>query len=102
MGNIGLLFSFLLLVGTAWLAIMRFRMRPDNSWPLTYYLCLVLFLNSYELVLNPYVVYVSVICALLLRFEFLNERLIFLVRIVEVSCLAFLGWQLMGAVMQEL
>jgi hypothetical protein len=64
-------------------------MKLENSWPLFLYLLMVVYSNSYDQVLNPYVLYVSVVCALLLRFEFLNERLVFFVRWVEVICL---GW----------
>lgn len=102
MGNIGLLATFGLTAGTVWLVLMRFRIRPDNSWPLLYYFCAVVYLNSFDLVLNPYVVYVAVICALLLRFEFMNERLVFLVRLIEVASLAHMGWRLFGALLKEL
>jgi hypothetical protein len=38
---------------------------------------------------------VSVVCALLLRFEFLNERLIYFVKIIEVICLVIIGYVLL-------
>jgi hypothetical protein len=100
MGNIALLGTFGLLLATVWIAIMRPRMRIDNSWPLFYYLGLTLYLNSVELVLEPYVVYVAVICALLLRFEFMNERVVLLVRLVEFCAMARIGWRLFGALMK--
>lgn len=100
MGNIALLATFGLTVASAWLAIMRPRMRLDNSWPLFYYLALVIYLNSFELVLNPYVVYVAVVCALLLRFEFLNERIVFLFRILELAALIHIGWRMVSAMMK--
>jgi hypothetical protein len=100
MNNIGLLLAFVLLLGTVWLAIARFQTKPDTSWPLVYYFMLVAFLNAYELVLNPNVVYVAVVCALLLRFEFLNERLIFFVKIIEFSTLVHIGYRLGTALMK--
>lgn len=102
MGNIALLATFGLTVSTAWLAFMRPRMGLDNSWPLFYYLATVVYLNSLELVLDPYVVYVAVICALLLRFEFMNERLVFLVRTLELAALAHIGWRLLTAMLKAL
>lgn len=102
MGNIALLATFGLTVSTVWLAIMRPRMRLDNSWPLFYYLGLVVYQNGLELVLNPYVVYVAVICALLLRFEFMNERVVFFVRILELGALAHIAWRLVSAMMKAL
>jgi hypothetical protein len=102
MGSIALLATFGLTVATVWLAIMRPRMRLDNSWPLFYYLGLVVYLNSLELVLNPYVVYVAVVCALLLRFEFMNERLIFFVRIIELGTLLHICWRLITAMIRAI
>lgn len=102
MSNIGFLFTVGLLAGTVWLGVSRLRLRLDNNWPLVYYFAAVVFLNSYPLVLNPYVVYVAVICALLLRFEFMNERLIALVRIIEVVALVHIGWLLFGTLWRDL
>lgn len=102
MNNLGLLLSFILALSTVWLAFTRFQIKPDNNWPLLYYFVLVGYLNAYDLVLNPQVVYLAVICALLLRFEFMNERLIFFVRILEVGALAHIGYCLFGAVQKAL
>ncbi len=101
MGNIPLLATFVLAVATVWLAVMRPSMRLDNNWPLLLYLCIVVYLNSLELVLNPYVVYVAVVCALLLRFEFLNARVVLLVRTLEQLGLIHIAWRLAKAVLKE-
>jgi hypothetical protein len=93
-GNIGLLLTFCLGLAAIWIAFSRFRMRLDNSWPLIFYLALVIYSNTYDRVLNPYLLYVAVICALLLRFEFMNERIVYFVRIVEVAALALIAWRL--------
>ena len=100
MNNVGLLLSFILFLGTVWLAVARFQTKPDTSWPLVYYFTLVVYLNSYDLVLNPNVVYVAVVCALLLRFEFLNERIILFVKIIEFGTLAHIGYSLAIAMMK--
>jgi len=102
MSNIGFLFTVGLFAGTIWLAAMRFRMRLENNWPLVYYLGAVVYLNSYPGTLNPYVAYVAVISALLLRFEFLNERIVLLVRFIEVVALIHVGWSLYAALSKEL
>lgn len=83
-----------------WIGLSRFSMRLENSWPLMFYLALVLYLNSYEQVLNPYVVYVAVVCALFVRFEFMNERVVFFVRIVEVAALAHIGYSLLRTLLK--
>jgi hypothetical protein len=102
MSNIEFLFTVGLLAGTVWLAASRLRMRLENNWPLVYYFAAVVYLNTYHLVLNPYVVYVAVICALLLRFEFMNERLVALVRLIEIAALVHVGWRLFTALWQDL
>ena len=73
MGNIGLLATFGLAMATIWIGINRFTMRLENNWPLLYYLGLVVYLNKYDMVLNPYVVYVAVVCGLFVRFEFMKR-----------------------------
>jgi hypothetical protein len=102
MSNIGFLFTVGLFGGTLWLAVSRLRMRVDNNWPLVYYFGAVVYLNLYPLTVNPYVAYVAVICALLLRFEFMSERLIALVRIIEITALVHVGWTLFGVLAREL
>ncbi|MGJ5819221.1 hypothetical protein [Paludibaculum fermentans] len=100
MGNIGLLATFGLLMGAIWIGMSRFSMRLENSWPLLFYLVLVTYLNSYDQVLNPYVVYVAVICALFIRFEFMNERVVFFVRVLEVATLAHIGFRLLTTLLK--
>ena len=42
------------------------------------------------------------VCGLLLRFEFMNERVVFLVRIVELGALAHNAWRLVTAMMKAI
>jgi ABC-type iron transport system FetAB permease component len=70
-------------------------MKADTSWPMMFYLVLVSYSNQYDQAVPAYVLYVSVVCALLLRFEFLNERLIYFVKIIEVICLVIIGYVLL-------
>ncbi|MBI5085751.1 MAG: hypothetical protein HZB13_14270 [Acidobacteria bacterium] len=100
MGNVGLLFTFLLLMGTLWLGMTRINMRLENNWPLIYDIALVVYLNTWDLILNPYVVYVAVVCALLIRFEFLNERIVFFVKVVEIIALTHIGWCLLSTLLK--
>jgi hypothetical protein len=96
LSNVGLVLTFALAVATVWLAVNRFSLKLENSWPLVYYGLLVLFSNMYPTALNAYVLYISVICGLMLRFEFLNDRIVFFFRIVEMVCFGVIGWQLFG------
>ncbi|MCL4795569.1 MAG: hypothetical protein KJZ84_13475 [Bryobacteraceae bacterium] len=101
LSNAGLLLTFALAVATVWLAINRFGLKLENNWPLVYYGLLVVFLHMYPLVLNPYVIYVAVVSGLLLRFEFLNDRIILFVRIVEMLCFAVIGWGLFQFLLKQ-
>ncbi len=95
LGNTGLVATFALLMGATWISFMRFRMKAESSWPMVFYLVLVLYSNQYNQAVPAYVIYVSVICALLLRFEFLNERLVAFVKVIEIICLVIIGYALL-------
>lgn len=101
LSNAGLLLTFALAVATVWLAVNRFSLKLENSWPLIYYGLLVLFSNMYPMALNPYVLYVSVICGLMLRFEFMNDRIVFFFRIIEMFCFAVIGWRLFSILLSQ-
>ncbi len=92
--GIGLLLGFALAVATLWLGINRWSIKLDSNWPLVYYAMLVIFSNTYPNLLNPYVLYLAVICGLFLRFEFLNDRIIFFIRVIEIGCFIHIGYVL--------
>jgi len=58
------------------------------------------YLNKYDMVLNPYVVYVAVVCGLFVRFEFMNERVVFFIRIIEVASLVHICVRLIGTLLK--
>lgn len=101
MSNIGLVFAAALLAGAVWLMATRFRLAIDSNGPLAFYAGVVLFLNSYQGTMNAYVVYVATICALLVRFEFLNDRIITLVRLLETGCLLHISLALIRILWAE-
>ncbi len=92
--GIGLLLGFALAVATLWLGINRWSIKLDSNWPLIYYAMLVIFSNTFPNLLNPYVLYLAVICGLFLRFEFLNDRIVFFIRIIEIVCFFHIGYVL--------
>ena len=91
LANLDSLALVALLGATGWVCVSRWRWRLENNWPLAYYILLVVFANIHWGTVNPYVLYVAVISALFLRFEFLNERLVILVKIIETGCLISIG-----------
>jgi hypothetical protein len=93
-GNAGWILKGVLLAGTLLVAMSRFRGKLDSNVPLFYYLALVSFSIANPNRINPYVLYVAVIAGLLLRFEFMNQKVIGMVRLIEVGCLAYVGLRL--------
>ncbi|MEZ5355405.1 MAG: hypothetical protein R2762_22440 [Bryobacteraceae bacterium] len=77
--------TVLLLVLTIWTLVVRYKGRPDTNWPLIYYLLLVLYHQSIPGGLNSFSIYVGVISALFLRFEFMAGFFRYLFLTVEAA-----------------
>jgi hypothetical protein len=86
-------FNFLttcVIVSTIWLAYWRMHGgNLDSSVPLVYYIFLVLYVRGFEDEYEKYVIFASVISALLLRFEFMGGAVLKLIRTVEFVCLCY-------------
>jgi hypothetical protein len=102
LSNFGLIATFLLAVGALWVALSRFSVQTESNWPLVFYGGLTLWFFSYSVPLNPMVLYTAIVCGLLLRFEFLNQRLILLVRFIELILLMMIAWTLFQLLLSEL
>ena len=102
LNNFGLVSTFFLAVGALWVALSRFSVSVDNTWPLVFYAGLVVWGNVHDGVLNPLVLYSGVVCGLMLRFEFLNERLIMVVRLLELALLMLVAWDLFGLLVKNI
>jgi hypothetical protein len=87
------LLSFILLVLTIWMVIGRFTRSLESNWPLVYYLVVVAHLKAFDGGLNPYLVYVAVVCGLFLRFEFMGGPILKGFRAVELGALAYITWR---------
>jgi len=62
----------LIIIGlTLWVMRARFTSRIDTSWPLVYYMFLVIFVRANEGEFNNYWIFTGVVCALFLRYEFM-------------------------------
>jgi hypothetical protein len=78
-----------MLIFTAWLIGARFKIRPDSNWPFVYYTVLVFFHQSLPGVLTPMPIYIAVVCALFLRFEFMSNPFRGVFRFAEAFGLAY-------------
>jgi hypothetical protein len=87
------LLTFILLVLTMWLIASRFSQSLESNWPLVYYLVVVAHLKAFDGGLNPYWVYVAVVCGLFLRFEFMGGAILKSFRVIELITLAYIAWR---------
>ena len=73
--------------------VWRFVGKLESNWPLVYYLLLVVYLRVFEGSIDPYVVYVAVISALFLRFEFMGGWFLKFVRVVEFGTHVYISYR---------
>jgi hypothetical protein len=88
-----LLLTFILVVLTIWMVIGRFTRSLESNWPLVYYLVVVAHLKAFDGGLNPYLVYVAVVCGLFLRFEFMGGAILKGFRALELGTLTYIAWR---------
>lgn len=63
----------LVMIGlTLWVMRARFTSAIDTPWPMFYYACLVIFVRSNEGEFNNNLIFVGVVLALFLRYEFMG------------------------------
>jgi len=80
----------LILIGlTIWVIVARIRGRLESNWPLVYYALILVYWKAFEGGLSPYWIYVGLVSAVLLRFEFLGGVVLTFVRVMEFM---FLGY----------
>ncbi|HTS76830.1 MAG TPA: hypothetical protein VMG40_11535 [Bryobacteraceae bacterium] len=83
----------LLLVALAATAmVMLLRKRYESNVPLLFYFAALLFTNMTDRGVNPALMYVGLIFALLLRFEFMNTSFAKVVSFLATGSLAVIMW----------
>lgn len=85
--------SAVLLGVTIWVGVSRFTSKLENNWPLFYYVFVVLYQKTFDGALDPYTVYVGVVSALFLRFEFMGGWFLKFVRSVELAVLCYVVYR---------
>jgi len=93
------LLTFILVGLTLWVVVSRFTRNLESNWPLVYYLVVVAHLKAFEGGLNPYVVYLAVVCGLFLRFEFMGGAVLKIFRVIELGTLTYIAWRGMSLIM---
>lgn len=88
-----LLATICVLASALFLIIYRYTGKIDSNIPLVLNLMIGAHMMSFEEGFAPAWVYVALVCALFIRFEFMNKGFIRLVRSVETIALAFIVWR---------
>ena len=96
--QISIVNAFIMLIFTGWLVGARFKIRTDSNWPFIYYAVEVFFHQGMPGVLAPLPIYIAVVCALFLRFEFMSDPFRGLFRVAEAFGLAYVITALVGYV----
>jgi len=93
------LLAIVVLALTVWLAYMRPRISPENSVPLFYYLGLIIYQKAFPDLLTASIVYGGVVCAMLIRFEFMADKVMKFIRGLETIVLAYVGWRMISYIL---
>ena len=75
-----------LVVVTIWMAGVRSKLPNESNWPLVYWGLMIAYLRWSEDIMNPYVIYVGLLIALFIRFEFMAQGFIRVLYVVEWLC----------------
>jgi hypothetical protein len=90
----------LLVVGALFVVYMRLRNWFDSNIPLLYYGLMVIYTNALDGLLSPWVVYLGIVLALLLRFEFMNLHCTRAVKSIELLVLTVIVWDCTAMALQ--
>jgi len=75
------------------LIIYRYTGKVDSNLPMVFNLMIGAHMMTFEDGLSPVWVYVTLVCALFLRFEFMNKTFVRMVRSVETVALGYVIWR---------
>ena len=71
---------------TIWIAFVRSRLPDESNWPLVYWGFMIAYLGWIDDVFNAYVIYLGLLMALTIRFEFLSTALVKVFNVFEYLC----------------
>ena len=84
----------LVLIGlTSAVLAARLRGLLESNWPLGYYALVIIYWQVFPGGLDPYWVFVGLVSATLLRFEFLGGVILTLVRVLEFCFFGYIIWR---------
>jgi hypothetical protein len=84
---------------TVWLFAVRGRLVSESNWPLVYYLAMVFYQKTGGHFLEANFIYAGVVCAMLIRFEFMSPGVVKIFRFIEGVCLIYVIWRTLDFVL---
>ncbi|MBM3787221.1 MAG: hypothetical protein FJW30_22925 [Acidobacteria bacterium] len=83
---------------STWLFSIRGKLPSESNWPLFYYLGMVFYQKTGGRFIEANFIYAGVVCAMMIRFEFLSTGFIKVFRFIEAICLVYVVWRCMDYV----
>lgn len=84
---------------TGWLFAIRGRLQVESNWPLVFYLGMVLYQKTGGHFLDANFIYAGVVCAMMIRFEFMSQTFVKIFRFIEAICLIYIIWRCLDFVL---
>lgn len=84
----------LLVCGIAcWLFVARGRIAAESNGPLLFYLGMVFYQKTAGQFLDANFIYAGVVCAMMIRFEFMSKGVVKTFRFIEGVCIIYIIWR---------
>ncbi len=94
--------SALLVVAFAlFTVVILLRKRYDSNLPLLFYFLAITFTSAVERPINPYLLYIGLIMALVLRFEFMGKGFTKFIAFFATTSLIAIVWEMMSDVLSS-
>jgi hypothetical protein len=84
---------------TCWLFAVRGRVHAESNWPLVFYLAMVFYQKTGGQFLEANFIYAGVVCAMMIRFEFMSQGFAKIFRFIEAICLIYVIWRCLDFVL---
>ena len=91
--------AIIMMVLTIWIATARWKLPSESNWPLLFFIGLVVYQKMYPEVVDSYPIFIGIVCAGMIRFEFMNPRFVNVVRWVELLMFLYVIWRLLTYVL---
>ena len=91
--------AIIMMVITTWIAAARWKLPSESNWPLLFFIGLVIYQKMYPEVVDSYPIFIGIVCAGMIRFEFMNSRFVNVIRWVELLMFLYVIWRLLTYVL---